>query len=162
MDLILWRHAQAQFAHHDLSRELTSKGQQDALVMASFIHNKLPENLRCFASEATRSQETLMALDKPFQISEILNPEAQPALVLPWLFQELQSQSSSLLCVGHQPWLGYVCAQLISCQSDQEQPHFEMNISRACLYWFDISLTSQLGKIHCQLKAVLSPKMVQN
>ena len=41
MQLILWRHAQAEEDDDDLARPLTAKGHKQARKMARFLHGKL-------------------------------------------------------------------------------------------------------------------------
>ena len=39
MELILWRHAEAEDAEPDLTRNLTSKGNRQAALMARWLHD---------------------------------------------------------------------------------------------------------------------------
>lgn len=50
MDLILWRHAEAEEGSNDLARELTRKGQQQAGLMAAWLRLRLPRDFQLLAS----------------------------------------------------------------------------------------------------------------
>ena len=62
MELILWRHAEAEVGEPDLGRRLTSKGEKQARRMAEWLHAHLPESARILVSPAMRAQQTVQAL----------------------------------------------------------------------------------------------------
>src|SRR5674476_1390644 len=62
MDLILWRHAEAEDGTPDHARELTAKGIKQAGKVAAFLHQHLPQDHRILVSPATRTQQTVAAL----------------------------------------------------------------------------------------------------
>lgn len=76
MDLILWRHAEAEDGLDDLARALTKKGQKQAEDMAAWLSKNIPKETRILASQALRSQQTARALSKNFEISAEINPGA--------------------------------------------------------------------------------------
>ena len=55
MELILWRHAEAEDGAPDIARELTAKGHKQATKMAEFLRPRLPENTRILVSPARRT-----------------------------------------------------------------------------------------------------------
>ena len=55
MDLLLWRHAEAEDGFPDAERRLTARGEQQAQRMAAWIKAHAPKNLRIIVSPATRS-----------------------------------------------------------------------------------------------------------
>jgi phosphohistidine phosphatase len=62
MDLILWRHADAEMAaegEDDLSRQLTVKGEKQAVRMAAWLDRHLPEGARILVSPARRPNKLL-------------------------------------------------------------------------------------------------------
>ena len=69
MDLILWRHAEAEPGEPDHGRRLTSKGRKQAERMAAWLEHRLPETTRILVSPAERTQETALALGRRFRIS---------------------------------------------------------------------------------------------
>lgn len=58
MDLILWRHAEAEPGEPDLERALTAKGQRQARRMADWLGSQLPDSCRILASPALRCLQT--------------------------------------------------------------------------------------------------------
>ncbi|MBS1211256.1 MAG: sixA [Proteobacteria bacterium] len=58
MDLLLWRHAEAEDGIPDLKRKLTPRGEKQAQQMATWLKTHAPENLRIVASPAKRCQQT--------------------------------------------------------------------------------------------------------
>ncbi|MBV8047353.1 MAG: histidine phosphatase family protein, partial [Paludibacterium sp.] len=73
MDVILWRHADAEEGSDDLSRALTRKGQQQGRSMAAWLSQRLPDDYVVLASEAKRSQQTAAFLSKGFEVDAGLN-----------------------------------------------------------------------------------------
>ena len=56
MDLVLWRHAEAQEwvdGCHDASRALTPKGEKQAAKMASWLDRHLPDGAKVWPPEPT-------------------------------------------------------------------------------------------------------------
>lgn len=118
MDLILWRHAEAEDlpegdAHgaKDMDRSLTSRGEKQASRMAGWLDRQLPENTRILVSPARRCEQTVLALGRKYKIRKELAPGTMPEQLLE-LVQWPQSKST-ILVVGHQPTLGQTIAQLL-------------------------------------------------
>ena len=62
MDLILWRHAEAEDAAPgmtDLERALTGKGQKQARRMGQWLNSQLPDSCRILSSPAVRTLQTV-------------------------------------------------------------------------------------------------------
>ena len=75
MDLILWRHADAQELEQgidDPARGLTAKGYKQARRVAEWLNRFLPEGTRVLCSPALRSQQTAEALGRKFKLMEAL------------------------------------------------------------------------------------------
>lgn len=112
MDLILWRHADAEDGEPDLNRCLSKKGKRQAKHVAQWLREHLEaEHCRVWASQAVRSQETAAYFSGNFMVFPELNPDSSPAQLLP-LMQQHAGEHEVLLMVGHQPWLGQFAAQL--------------------------------------------------
>ena len=62
MDLILWRHAEAEDGVPDGARALTKKGLKQAAAIAAWLKPRLPDATRILVSPATRAQQTAAAL----------------------------------------------------------------------------------------------------
>ena len=67
MDLILWRHAEAEAGEPDLGRQLTSKGRKHAVRIAGWLEHYLPSTCRILVSPADRAQQTASALKRKFR-----------------------------------------------------------------------------------------------
>ena len=119
MDLIIWRHAQAQDEQEgqdDLQRALTSRGEKQAVTMAKWLDLHLPENTRILCSPALRCEQTLLPLGRKYKLRDELAPGGQAALLLE--AADWPHARQSVLVVGHQPMLGQVVAKLVGLQGD--------------------------------------------
>jgi len=111
MQLILWRHCDAEDGVPDLSRRLTARGRNDASRMARWLAPRLPASARILVSPAVRAQQTAAALKRTFQTSAALAPGAAAADVL--RVAGWPDGPQIVLVVGHEPTLGEVVAQLL-------------------------------------------------
>ncbi|HEV7814219.1 MAG TPA: phosphohistidine phosphatase SixA [Janthinobacterium sp.] len=128
MDLILWRHAEAEPGEPDLERALTGKGQKQARRMADWLTSQLPENCRVLVSPALRTLQTAEPLGRKFKINKDLAPGAEPEDVLK--AANWPSGKESVLIVGHQPTLGQVAALLLAGEVQ------DWDIRKAGAWWF--------------------------
>ncbi len=112
MDLILWRHCEAEPGEPDLGRRLTSKGQKQAERMAEWLERHLPDSCRILVSPADRAQQTAAALPRKFRTVPELAPGATVAAVL--AAANWPDSREPVLIVGHQPTLGMVASFLLS------------------------------------------------
>lgn len=118
MDLILWRHAEAEDAPpggNDLARSLTSRGEKQAQRVAAWLHRQLPGDARILCSPARRCEQTAKALGRPYRTMPSLAPGAAPDELLEaaaW-----PDASHPVLIVGHQPTLGELVARLVGMQA---------------------------------------------
>lgn len=150
MDLILWRHADAQDGVPDLQRALTPKGFKQAERMAAWLKSRLPEDCRILVSPATRARQTADALDLRYQVVERIAPGADPTAVLAaagWPDAE-----RAALVVGHQPTLGLACGLLL-CGADSE-----LSIKKGGVVW--LSNRVRGGQMQTVIKAVMAPELL--
>jgi phosphohistidine phosphatase len=112
MDLILWRHAEAEPGEPDLGRRLTAKGIKQAERMAMWLDSHLPDTCRILVSPADRAQQTALALKRKFRTVPELAPGASVGVVL--AVAGWPDAREPALVVGHQPTLGEVAAYLLS------------------------------------------------
>lgn len=115
MDLILWRHAEAELAtegQDDLQRALTHKGERQARRMAAWLNHRLPATTRVLVSPALRCRQTAEALGREMRIVPTLAPDA-PTAALAEAARWPRSSEPVLIC-GHQPTLGQLAAQLLA------------------------------------------------
>ena len=89
MDLLLWRHAEAEDGIPDLKRRLTARGEKQAQQIAEWLHQHAPKKLRILVSPALRCQQTAKALGLPFETDKRLGTDGNVAsllaAVLPYL-----------------------------------------------------------------------------
>ncbi|MFI5446239.1 SixA phosphatase family protein [Polaromonas sp. UC242_47] len=134
MDLILWRHAEAEdwppgedLGRSDLERSLTPRGEKQAARMAGWLDRQLPERARILVSPARRCEQTALALGRKYKIRAELGPDAPPAQLLElvqWPLNKLP-----ILVIGHQPTLGQTIAQLLGLK-DSDCP-----VKKGALWW---------------------------
>jgi phosphohistidine phosphatase len=112
MDLILWRHAQAEVREPDFERPLTPHGRKQAAKMSAWLDRSLPESCRIFTSPTVRTVQTAEALGRKFKIVDALGPAASPKNII-----ELSGWPDArvpVMLIGHQPWLGQVASLLLT------------------------------------------------
>src|SRR5262245_20663082 len=101
MDLILWRHADAEDGAPDEARKLTSKGEKQAQRVAAWLKERLPKDAVVIASPALRAQGTAQALTRKFETAREVGTGATPQSVLKaagW-----PRGDRTVVVVGHQP-----------------------------------------------------------
>ena len=114
MDLILWRHAEAQEPEGDmtdLDRALTRRGDKQAARMAAWLDRQLPEGTRILASPAVRTEQTVRALGRKYRLCDELRPGASPEQLLRLVGWPLAK--APVLVVGHQPTLGETISRVL-------------------------------------------------
>jgi phosphohistidine phosphatase len=112
MDLILWRHAEAEDGGPDSARRLTKHGRDQARRIAAWLGPRLPKRCEVLVSPATRTQETASELGVRFTTTAAVGTDAVAADVIAaagW-----PTHSKAVVIVGHQPTLGRVAATLLS------------------------------------------------
>jgi phosphohistidine phosphatase len=111
MDLILWRHADAEEGSPDLARELSPKGRQQAARVAAWMHRHLPAGFEIVASPAIRAQQTAEALKLAMKTEKKLAPGATAQAILK--AAQWPDHKGAVVVVGHQPDLGHAIAFLV-------------------------------------------------
>lgn len=172
MDLILWRHAQAETlpldpaqadavesgqtvtVHidpvRDLARCLTPKGQRQAERMAAWLNQRLPESTRVLVSPAQRTQQTALALGRSFKTVKALNPLASVDDLL--AVAKWPQSRDAVLVVGHQPILGIAAARLLTGYD------LAWSVKKGAVWW--LRLRERQGEQQVTLQAVQSPDLV--
>jgi phosphohistidine phosphatase len=153
MDLILWRHAEAEDGEPDQSRKLTTKGEKQARRVAEWLHTRLPESAKVYASPAKRAQQTAQALaevaHRKIKTVEALSPGASAGEVLQAI--GWNGGHGTLVVVGHQPTLGEVATRVMT-GHESDWP-----IRKGGLVW--ISLRESNGDSQAVLRAAISPDL---
>jgi len=112
MELILWRHADAEPGEPDESRPLSPKGQKQAAKMADWLDRHLPNGCKILASPTVRTVQTAQALERKFKVNSALGPDSTSANIL--AAAQWPDAREPVLVIGHQPALGRLAALLIT------------------------------------------------
>src|SRR5258708_23364154 len=106
MELILWRHADAEDGADDMARRLTPKGEKQAAAVAQWLRAHLPGRYTLLASPAVRAQQTAAALGTPIT-QRSLAPGASVAAIV----KAAGKYRGVRIVVRHQPHLRRAPAQ---------------------------------------------------
>ena len=151
MDLILWRHAEAEEGGtDDLRRRLTSKGRKQATRAAEWLLQRLPSRFSLIASPALRAHQTAQALGMPIKAEQALAPGASAKAIIEacaW-----PAYRGAVVVVGHQPDLGRTLAQLV-CGAGGP-----WSIKKGAFWW--ISNRVRDGDAQVVVRAVVSPDLL--
>lgn len=151
MNLILWRHAEAEDAEPDLSRRLTTRGGKQAARVAHWLRENLPERFVVLASPAIRTRQTADALDVEYTVDRRLAPGADVAHYIAaaqWP-EGPKEGPGTVVVVGHQPVLGRLASLLLAGQQQ------DWTIRKGALWW--LSTRERSGQERVVLRAVVSP-----
>jgi phosphohistidine phosphatase len=153
MDLILWRHAEAEDpadGQDDLQRALTARGEKQAARVAAWLDRLLPEGTRIVCSPARRCEQTASALGRKFKLREELAPGATAEQVL--ATAQWPDARQPVLVVGHQPTLGQVVAKLLGVANG------ECPVRKGAAWW--LRIRDREGGPECIVVAVQSPEVL--
>ncbi len=151
MDLILWRHADAEdgIGIDDAQRTLTRKGLRQAERMSAWLLPRLEGDWRVLVSPAVRARQTLEALGLEGQVTPEVGTGSDEGRLLHaagW------PDAERVLVVGHQPTLGRVAARLMGGGVG------DVAVRKGAAWWFATRLRE--GKAETVLKAVMNPEML--
>jgi phosphohistidine phosphatase len=134
MDLILWRHAEAEDGDEntpDAKRRLTSRGEKQARKMAAWLRKRLPHDTRVLVSPTERTRQTAHALGLPFEIEPQIGTGADAAdLIAAARWPDGHRKNCAVLIVGHQPTLGRLAALLLSGEEAG------WTVKKGAVWWF--------------------------
>lgn len=153
MDLILWRHAEAEEPKpgiSDMKRRLTPRGEKQARLVGRWLRQRLPKGTRILVSPAMRTQQTVLPLELPYDTEERIGPQAGPSDLIQaagW-----PNLPDAVLIVGHQPALGEL-ASLLVCGKDGGFP-----IRKGVVWW--ISRKDRPDDDKTFLRAVIGPDLL--
>jgi phosphohistidine phosphatase len=150
MDLILWRHAEAEEGGPDLARALTGKGRKQAAHVAEWLQQRLPAKFTLLASPAVRAQQTAEALGARIKTVEQLAPGARVGDILAaagW-----PDHKGAVVVVGPQPDLGNTAAHLLA------GGRHEWSIKKGALVW--IADRERNSEAQVVLRAAISPDLL--
>ena len=146
MDLILWRHADAEDGTPDAERILTPRGEKQAKRVAEWLRGQLPDDYAVLSSPARRARQTAQALTKKLEIVEDLGAGATPKGVLKaagW-----PDRDGFVVVVGHQPTLGQTVALALTGRDEG------WSLRKGAIWW----LRSLDGDV--SVRAVIGPDLV--
>jgi phosphohistidine phosphatase len=151
MDLLLWRHAEAEDGDDDMKRRLTERGEKQARTMAAWIRAHQPKNLRIIASPAIRTRQTAEALKLPFETERKIGPDACVSDLI--AASGWPQASGAVMLVGHQPSLGRLASLLLAGHEA------EWTIKKGALWW----LTNRVrrGDTQTVLRAVIPVELLE-
>lgn len=150
MDLLLWRHAEAEDGEDDMKRRLTERGRKQAQVMAGWIRDHQPKDLRIIVSPAIRTQQTAEALQLPFETHRKIGPDACVSELI--AASGWPQGGGAVLIVGHQPSLGRLASLLLAGQEA------EWSIKKGALWW--LSNRVRRNETQTVLRAVLPVELL--
>jgi phosphohistidine phosphatase len=154
MDLILWRHAEAEDGGPgmpDSKRRLTARGEKNAHDMAKWLRTHLPKKLKILVSPSVRTQQTAHALALPFEVEPKIAVGADAADLIG--AADWPTHSGAVLLVGHQPTLGRLAALLLS------GTEADWSVKKGGVWWF--SKRSREGRDQTVLRTVMNPEMLR-
>jgi phosphohistidine phosphatase len=147
VNLILWRHADAEDGRDDAARRLTRKGRNQAKHMAEWLERHLPASARVIVSPAVRAQQTAEALSRDLHTNEQVTTGATPQDVLKaagW-----PNAQTTVVVVGHQPTLGAAAALALTGKA------LPWHVSKGGLWWLRSKEDGEVVVV-----AVMTPAMV--
>ena len=150
MDLILWRHADAQDGSPDMERPLTAKGRSQAKTVAAWLNMHLPAEARILVSPALRTLQTADALEREYLVVQDLAPGEDATHVLNaagW-----PDAKGTVLVVGHQPTLGETASLLLFGQAQG------MSIKKGGVVWLTNRVRGEMPQT--VLKAAMTPELL--
>ena len=154
MDLILWRHAEAEDGGPglpDSKRRLTARGEKQAHDMAKWLKDNLPKKTKILVSPAVRTQQTAHALAMPFEVEPKIAVGADAADLI--AAANWPEHSGAMLLVGHQPSLGRLAALLLA------GAEADWSVKKGGVWWF--SKRTREGRDQTVLRAVMNPEMLR-
>jgi phosphohistidine phosphatase len=150
MELILWRHAEAEDGYPDHERALTEKGHEQAKKMAAWLKPRLPRDTQILVSPAKRAQQTADALGLLFTTLPEIAPGGSPQDLLK--AANWDNSKGSVLIVGHQPTLGLAAAIAMT-----RKTHFWC-VKKASIWWIASRIRAEDEQ--AIIRAVVSPDML--
>ena len=150
MDLILWRHAEAEEGGADLERALTPKGRKQAERVAEWLLQRLPGKFTVLASPAIRAQQTAEALGIKFRTVKALAPGAAVKDILEaagW-----PDHKGVVVVVGHQPDLGHAVSFLLSGSPA------DTSVKKGGLWWLSDRVRDEENQV--VVRSVVSPDLL--
>lgn len=153
MELVLWRHADAEAGAVDMKRQLTDKGRRQAGKVARWLRPRLEGPWEILVSPAARAKQTADALDLDYDVRLALGPLATEDALLREV--DWPANGRNVIVVGHQPTLGRVAARLLAGHRG------DLSVRKGSVWWFSCRLDGEAGMGRTLLRAVIAPDFAQ-
>ncbi len=131
MDLILWRHAEAEEAAGgipDSTRKLTLRGKKQAHQMADWLKAQRLHKVQVLSSPTERAVQTAKALGWEYKVKPQLAVGANAVDLL--AAADWPDQSGAVILISHQPALGRLASLLLAGQEA------DWTIKKGGIWWF--------------------------
>jgi phosphohistidine phosphatase len=151
MELVLWRHGDAEMGVIDLKRGLTDKGRRQAERVAKWLRPRLNRDWDILVSPAARAKQTADALDLKYDVRITLGPSETENSILReagWPGNERNA-----VIVGHQPALGRIAAKLLTGHGG------DIAIKKGAIWWFSSRIDEDFAGGQTVLRAVIAPDL---
>jgi phosphohistidine phosphatase len=148
MELIVWRHAEAEDGSPDAARKLTAKGEKQAQKLARWLKERVEKPVRILVSPTVRTQQTAAAFSTKFETSTEVGIHASAERILHaagWPQAE-----GTVMIIGHQPTLGQLASILLSGQE------MDWEVKKGAVWWF--STLVEGDEPQTVLRAMITPK----
>jgi phosphohistidine phosphatase len=152
MELILWRHAEAEDGDVDLARALTPKGQRQAQQMAQWLKGQLPGTVRVVSSPAVRTRETADALGLAYDIDPTIAPDASAEQLL--AASGWPNGHDIVILVGHNPAISVLASRLAGADDAS------VVLRRAAAWWYACHTDTNDAQRRLTLKTVMTPSLL--
>jgi phosphohistidine phosphatase len=149
MEIILWRHAEAEDREPDLARALTAKGRHQAQQMAQWLKPQFSGPVRVLASPAVRTRETAEALGLPYEISGRIAPDCSADAML--AASGWPGGHGLVILVGHNPAISVLASRLAGNTASS------IALGRAAAWWFAGAADDAGGPPRLALKIAMTP-----
>jgi phosphohistidine phosphatase len=152
MELILWRHAEAEEGEPDLARALTPNGRRQAHSMAQWLKGQLPANVRVIVSPAVRTRETADALGLPYEIVQQIAPDASADDLLEatgW-----PDGHGVVMLLGHNPAISVLASRLAGKEASA------VALRRAAAWWYVTDSGTDGARPRLVLKTIMTPSLL--
>jgi len=150
MDLILWRHAEAEEGFPDSKRRLTERGRGQADAVGRWLRKRLGGEYRLLSSPTARTLETAEGLSPGAEVIAEIATARDPLALLDavgWPHTDLVT-----VVVGHQPTLGETAAFLLTGQGAV------WPVKKGQAWWFRTKEAG--GRRVTTLRAVVLPELL--
>jgi phosphohistidine phosphatase len=150
MELILWRHAEAEDGADDMARALTPKGRRQAEPMAQWLRDQWPGAMRIVSSPAVRTRQTADALALPYDIDPQIAPDADADQLL--AASGWPNSHGLVILVGHNPAISVLAGRLAGAEESS------VVLRRAAAWWFVTSTDGMEPALI--LKTAMTPSLL--